>query len=1037
MKRTILTATFILSISCIAIAQTPEWENPEIFGINKEPPRATAIPYDSEQSAIANDREQSPYFLSLNGLWQFNWSPTPDERPKNFYEENFDASAWSTLAVPANWETNGYGVPIYTNINYPFPKNQPYIDHSDNPVGSYIKNFEIPEAWSCRRIFLHFEAGTSAMYLWINGKEVGYSQVTKSPAEFEITQYVKSGSNKLAVEVYRWSDGSYLEDQDFWRLSGLDRGVFVYSTAPARIRDFFVVGGLDAKYTNGILSTEIEIANGDDEKFSGTLSVTLYDADKKQITKDSKAIDVDANATAKFNFERTVKRPNLWSNEAPNLYTTVISLADADGKIIESTSCRTGFRTVEIKKGQLLVNGQHIMVHGVNLHEHHHITGHVVDRETMLQDIKLMKMNNINAVRTSHYPQSTQFYELCDEYGMFVCDEANIETHAYGAEAQGHFDHSAHPAYRTEWASAHMDRIQRMMERDKNHPCVITWSMGNECGNGEVFYQAYDWLKQRDPTRPVQFEQARENRNTDIVCPMYPSIAYMKEYAQRQDVARPFIMCEYAHAMGNSTGNFSEYYDIINSSKHMQGGYIWDWVDQGLKAVGTGGREYWGYGGDFGAYMYTNDGNFCCNGLVNPDRTPHPGLAEVKKVYQNIDFKLVDASTGTVTIHNGFIATDLDRFDFRWEVLRDGEVEGSGTAHTKCAAGRSVTLTLPVKRGSDGEYFLSIYALTRSEAGLVPAGHEVAREQFALGGKYVFSNPSNGAKVKLETAGNQYVATSDGAELVVDKGSGRIERYRVGGQDVAEAMPEPMFWRAPTDNDWGNGMQTRCNVWRTANRQVVGIEANESDTSSTVIVRYRLVDAPSDYELRYTLYANGTLHVGVQWNGGDGLPELPRFGMRMRVNGDWKNVAYYGRGPGENYSDRRSAAFMGINRQTTDEQYFPYVRPQECGNHTDVRWMTITGSDGRGVKIVGDEPLSMSAMPYATEDFDPGMSKKQMHLCDVQPRREIYVQIDLAQRGVGGDDSWGRGPHAPYLLTANSYNYGYTIVAYEQTIQNQ
>lgn len=1031
MKKIILAATFIVSMSCIAIAQTPEWENPEIFGINKELPRATAIPFDSEQSAIENNREKSPYFLSLNGLWQFNWSPTPDSRPMNFYEENFDASQWPTLAVPANWETNGYGVPIYTNINYPFRRNQPYIDHNDNPVGSYIKNFDIPQAWNGRRIFLHFEAGTSAMYLWINGKAVGYSQVTKSPAEFEITQFVKSGNNKLAVEIYRWSDGSYLEDQDFWRLSGLDRGVFVYSTDAARIRDFFVVGGLDEKYVNGSLSAEIEIANGNSEKFNGTLSITLYSSENKQITKLSKAITVDADATSKFFFEQSIKKPSQWSNETPTLYTTVISLVDANGKIVESTSCKTGFRTVEIKNGQLLVNGQRIMVHGVNLHEHHHINGHVVDRETMLQDIKLMKMNNINAVRTSHYPQSTLWYDLCDQYGLFVCDEANIESHGYGAEAQAHFEHSEHPAYRSEWAAAHMDRIQRMMERDKNHPCVITWSMGNECGNGDVFYQAYDWLKKRDTSRPVQFEQARENRNTDIVCPMYPSISYMKEYAQRQNVTRPFIMCEYAHAMGNSTGNFREYFDIINLSAHMQGGYIWDWVDQGLKAVGTNGREYWGYGGDFGAWKYTNDENFCCNGLVNPDRTPHPGLAEVKKVYQNIEFQLVDASTGKIRIQNNFNATNLSKFDFRWELLRNGEVVDSGTTTTKCAAKQSVTLTLPIKTNDDGEYFLSIYALTQNEELLVQAGHEVAREQFSLGGKFVFAKAANNGKISLESTERQYIAKSDNAEFIVDKRSGNITKYRVNNRDVANSMPEPSFWRAPTDNDWGNGMQNRYNVWRTANRKVVDIQTETSDTTATIRVKYRLIDAPSDYIATYTLNSNGSLHIDIQWNSDGNLPELPRFGMRMRISGAMKNMTFYGRGPWENYSDRNESSFIGIYQQSTDNQYFPYVRPQECGNHTDVRWMTLSDDNGNSIKIVGDQPLSMSAMPYATEDFDPGMSKKQQHICDIQPRREIYVHIDFAQRGLGGDDAWGRGPHEPYLLKANNYSYGYTIIANE------
>ena len=1009
-----------------AAAQVPDWENPEVFAVNKEAPRATAVPYADERSAAGAMRENSPYFLSLDGDWKFRWSPAPAERPADFWQEIFDDAAWGTIPVPGNWELNGHGVPIYTNATYPFAKNPPFISHNDNPVGSYRRDFTLPEKWNDRRVYLHFEAGAAAMYVWVNGREVGYSEVTKSPAEFDITEYVRPGRNLVAVEAYRWSDGSYLEDQDFWRLSGFDRGIYLYSTADARLRDFFIVGDLDASYENGILRADVEVANKAAEPFRGAVGVTLLDAAGNEIFRTKRPVSVAADGKVAIGIRKTVKRPALWSCETPTLYTTLITLYDAKGSVIEASACRTGFRKVEIRDAQLTVNGKRIVVHGVNLHEHHPQTGHVVDRKTMLRDIETMKRFNINAVRMSHYPQSTEWYELCDEYGLFLCDEANIETHGCGAEWQAWFDKSTHPAYLPEWAAAHRDRVERMMERDKNHPSVIVWSMGNECGNGPVFHDIYDWLKRRDPSRPVQFEQAGEQANTDIVCPMYPGIESMKRYAVRTDVTRPYIMCEYAHAMGNSTGNFQEYFDIIATSPHMQGGFIWDWVDQGIAAVGTAGRPYWGYGGDFNAWMYPNDENFCCNGVVGPDRTPHPGLYEVKKVYQDIRFREKDAAKGAIVIENNFMYRDLSDYAFRWELLRNGERAAEGTFDLALPAGRTKEMALPLPALGDGEYFLSLYATTKKADAMIPAGHEVAREQFALGGD-VFVAPQSDGAVAVEEDGDRLKASAGDVELVFNRKNGNIERYTAAGRSVMNALPEPMFWRAPTDNDWGNGMQSRCNVWRTANRTVKDISVEKQDGALKISVAYRLTDAPSDYTLTWTLLGDGRLMVEAVWQSDGTLPELPRFGMRMRLPRDCNRFVYYGRGPWENYSDRNTASLMGIYSQSTDEQYYPYVRPQECGNKTDVRWLTLTDTTGRGIRIDGLQPLSVSAMPYATEDFDPGMTKKQQHICDIQPRREVILQVDLAQRGLGGDDSWGRPPHDKYRLTAGNYRYAYLI----------
>ncbi|MDE6778864.1 MAG: DUF4981 domain-containing protein [Alistipes sp.] len=757
MKALFSAATALVTLNLFAAEAVPDWENPAVFAVGKQAPRATAWCYADEAQAAADDYRQSPYYLSLDGEWRFHWAPTPDLRPVLFYEETFDDSAkpWTTMSVPGNPELYGFGKPIYTNINYVFPKNPPFIDHSFNSVGSYRRTFALPEGWERRRTYLHFEAGATAMYVWVNGRKVGYSQVTKSPAEFDITEFVRPGENIIAIETYRWSDGSYLEDQDFWRLSGFDRSIALYSTDEVRIRDMFVRGDLDDSCTDGRLAAEIELRNYLDKGFSGTVTVTLLDAENREVSRIERRAAVKAGGSATVRLDRAVKRPQLWSCETPYLYTTVVTLRDRAGRIVESTSCRTGFRRVEIRGAQLLLNGKAVEIHGVNLHEHDPYTGHVVSRERMMEDIRTMKAFNINAVRTSHYPQPTLWYDLCDRYGLMLVDEANIETHGCGADLQGWFDRSQHPAYLPEWAPAHRDRVQRLVERDKNHPSVIIWSMGNECGNGPVFYDIYAWTKRRDPSRPVQFEQAGENSDTDIVCPMYPDVENgMRRYAGRTDVTRPYIMCEYAHAMGNSSGNFQEYFDIIRSSPHMQGGFIWDWVDQGLAAHDGNGRPYWAYGGDFAAWMYTHDENFCINGVVDPERKPHPGLYEVKKVYQDIRFRTDNPVSGAVTVQNHFHYTDTSDFDFRWELLRDGETVAGEPFGVALAPQSETEVRLPLPAlDPAAEYYLNIYATRRHADELLPAGHEVAREQFRLTGDRFFTTARKATGKVLSTVG--------------------------------------------------------------------------------------------------------------------------------------------------------------------------------------------------------------------------------------------------------------------------------------------
>lgn len=1014
-----------------------DWENPGVFAVGREPARATAFPYASVAEAIKGDYQSSPYFLSLNGLWAFKFSPTPDQRPADFYKPSFSTAGWDSIPVPSNWEMQGYGTPIYTNIVYPFPKNIPFIDHSDNPVGSYRRSFELPADWTGRQVFVHFGGSTSGMYVWVNGQKVGYVQSTKNPAEFDITKYVRPGKNEIACEVYRWTDGSYLEDQDFWRLSGLERDVYLYSTAQQRIFDFFANADLDKNYRNGELKLEVTLRNYESETTVSKLDIALYDASGKCIYNIIRPLKLAADGYTTESLNTTIRNVNKWSGESPYLYTLVLTLTGNNGQILESTSARIGFRKVEIKNSQLLVNGKALEVHGVNLHEHHQLNGHVVDRETMMQDIRTMKRNNINAVRTSHYPQTPLWYDLCDQYGIYLVDEANIEAHEMGS-APGDKD-PKHPAKRPEWKAAILDREMSLVERDKNHPSVIIWSLGNECGNGANFEAGYEWIKSRDTSRPVQFEQAMESGNTDIVCPMYPPIKYMKEYAARTNPGRPYIMCEYAHAMGNSSGNFQEYFDIIRSSDHMQGGFIWDWVDQGLLTKDENGDEYWAYGGDFGAYNYHHDENFCINGLVQPDRTPHPGLAEVKKVYQDIRFAPADLAKGEISVENHFHTRNLRDYDFRWELLKNGESVDSGTIQIDLPAGQAKTIRIPAKTvGADetDEYYLSVYAYTRLGDEIIPAGHEVAREQFALnsGRPQKVTQAENTSAIKVDKGRDTWTFICDnGVTIRFNARLGEISGYDVNGHSLLQSGPVPSFWRAPTDNDWGANAHRRLNAWRCAgeNRKLKNVELTTVDGCQTIKTVYRLTDVSSDYNVTYRIHPDGTVGVSAEWKAeSKGTPELMRFGMRLTLPASMDNFTWYGRGPEENYSDRNTASFMGIWNGKVADQFYPYIRPQETGNKTDVRWATLTDATGYGIKIsaASSGPLNVSALDVLPEDLDPGLQKRQMHNSDVRHHRDcVFLNVDLTQRGLGGDNSWGAQPHSDYRLSNRAYSYSYLI----------
>ena len=1032
--------TKLLGILCLfffvqANAQNNDWENPTLVDQGKEKPHATFLLFDKEKDVVNDDYVKSPYYKSLNGSWKFNYVDKYADRVKDFYRTDLDVSGWANLTVPSNWELNGFGIPIYTNITYPHPRTPPFIGEN-NPVGTYHKTFTVPENWKEKEVMIHFGSISGCAFIYINGKKVGMTKASKTPAEFNISPYLKKGENILSVQVFRWHDGSYLEDQDFWRLSGIERDVYLFALPKLSVWDFFLKGDLDENYTNGLFSADIDLRKfAQNSITAGSVTVKVMDKSGKEVFSKKQAFTVSADTIQTLNFAGKVAQPLKWNAEQPNLYNCIITLEDHKGNVLGVTGAKIGFRKVEIKNAQLLINGVATYVHGVNRHEHDDVTGHTTTRELMMKDIRLMKEFNINAVRLSHYPNDPLWYKLCDEYGLYLVDEANIETHGMGAEFQSWFDKSKHPAYLPEWAAAHVDRTVRMVERDKNHPSIIIWSLGNECGNGPVFHDNYKWIKKRDSSRPVQFEQAGEDWNTDIVCPMYPGIEWMKKYAADTSKKRPYIMCEYAHAMGNSNGNFQEYFDIIRSSKHMQGGFIWDWVDQGIKTKDANGKTFWAYGGDLGGFGLQNDENGVADGMISADRTPDPGAYEIKKVYQNILFSSNDISKGSLTVENLFDFTNLDQYSFKWELMSNGKKVKEGNfalslaPHTK----KAVKLSLPQFKSVAGtEYYLNVYAYTKNEAPLLPAGFEVAKEQFKYAGDYFAKAAKSAGELKVKKEGDLLTFVSGHIHGEFDLKAGRFRRYNAENDNSFNNFPEPYFWRAPTDNDFGNNMPERLGVWRSAheNKVLKGVTVGEQDAQGLHIkVDFELGNIGVPYTIAYTILNDGTVKVNasIDYTGRD-LPELPRFGMRTTLWGQYNNLTYYGRGPYENYTDRKDGTFIGLYSDKTENQYYKgYIRPQESGNKTDVRWLSLTNDAGKGILIEGLQPLGFTAINHSTEDLDPGLTKKQQHPTDLPVRRNVFLTVDLKQRGVGGDDSWGAYPHDAYRLLDKKYSYGYTI----------
>ncbi len=1020
-------------------AARPEWEDPQVNEVSRLPMRATFFAYENADLAARGDRAASARFLSLNGDWSFAWAKTPDERPAGFEAPAFDVSGWSKIKVPGNWELQGFDIPHYINIEYIFPANQPFLPKDYNPVGAYRRDFDLPEAWSGQQVVLQFGGVESAYYVWVNGKLAGYSEDSRLAAEFDVTTLLKPGRNSVAVQVHRFSDGSYLEKQDMWNMSGIIRDVFLFARPHRHIADVAFDAGLAQDLGTGTLALDVAVSPAA-AKAGMSLRARLLDGEK---TLWSGSAPV-RGASARFDASLPGIRP--WSAETPALYPLEIALLDRGGKVVEVVRQHAGFRKAAIVDGLFTINGRPVKIRGVNRHEHDPVTGHHLSRERMEQDIRLMKQLNVNALRTSHYPNDPYIYELADRYGLYVMDEANIESHEYmqmGDKAKPPESKADYQlGFKPEWEKAHRERVERMVRRDRNHASVVMWSLGNEAGIGPAFDKAAAWLSTFDPTRPVTyggFGEEKKHNPLDysaIYTPMYDSVAEMVDYARTAN-PQPMIQAEYAHAMGNSLGNLQEYWDAIYATPRLQGGFIWDWVDQTLYKKDASGRQFFAYGGDFGPTPRPDTDNGVADGILQSDRSFNPHAHELKKVYQPIAFRMTGPASVEIVNRHDFLG--LEGFSFRWRLEADGLPAASGTlAVPAIAAQGSASIALPAgaTAGSDGrEYLLTIEALAKDgTVPLVEAGSVVAWEQFALAAPALApAAAGNKAPRVEESAGRLVIETSHGA-LSFDRKTGELAQWQLDGRNILVAGLTPNLWRAPTDNDSGNNWLLRtASVWKeaTATRKLTGFVHRLSGDAVEVETTYALGDDTALFTITYRIADSGAVEVGGRLQPlKDKLPLLPRIGMNLQLAGGFGELEWFGRGPHENYWDRKTGAAVGRYRSRVAEQYHDYSRPQETGNKSDVRWFALRDKDGHGLAFAGEELLGFSALPVLQSDLDHdrSVSAPNRHGGLVEFRDLVSINIDHRQMGVGGDNSWGALPLPKYRLPAKEYGWRFRIV---------
>lgn len=1031
----------MFSCACLAVLSAeaqkdkPWWLDPEVNEVNTMAPRAAFFAYETENLAKADQKARSERYLSLEGKWKFNFSKDHDKAPRDFYSLKYDDSQWTDFPVPGILELNGYGDAIYSNNGYPwrtqFRPEPPFVEERNNYTGSYRKMVTVPADWKGERIYLHVGSATSNLMVWVNGKFVGYSEDSKVSAEFDLTKYLTPGKeNLIAMQVMRWCDGSYLEDQDFWRFTGIAREVYLYARPQAHIADLFITPDLVNNYQDGTLEVKLNAVGAKGE----TVMFSLKDKEGKEVA--AQTAKVGGNGEVKVNFD--IKNPLKWTAETPNLYTLYTTLMDGK-QVAEVVPQRVGFRKVEIKNAQVLVNGQPVLFKGANRHELDPVTGYVVSMDRMLEDIRVMKELNINAVRTCHYPNDPRWYELCDIYGIYMVSEANIESHGMG---YGDKTLAKEPTYE----KAHLERNESNIKIYKNHPSIIFWSVGNEAGYGPNFEKAYDLVKAYDPSRPCQYEQAGQNGKTDIFCPMYYDYGGCDKYSQG-DNPRPLIQCEYAHAMGNSMGGFKEYWDMVRKYPKYQGGFIWDFVDQGLRVKNKQGKTIYAYGGDFGRYP-TSDHNFNCNGIINPDRKPNPHANEVRYYYQNIWATAKDLKAGEVEVYNENFFKSLDDVELQWTLESEGKVLANGRNALDIPAQQKRVVKLDgysLPADVKGEVVLNLDFVLKKAEPMLDAGYAVAREQFVVN-PYTFptmesvlavtSGKYDTRKVEKEEKVAWVTLSAGNTSVTFNHWNGWIDYLDVDGKPMLEEgyAITPDFWRAPTDNDYGAGTQRKLHAWKNPEMKMKSFKVveNEGKAEKGVEVVYDMPSVEATLTMTYTLTPAGELVVNEAMTVNKDAkhkPELMRYGMQLVMPKAYNMLTYYGKGPGENYIDRNNGDRLGVYDAKVADQYWGYVRPQESGNKTEVRYWQVKDENGKGLEFYSFAPMECSTLNYLASDLDDGWDKNahQSHSGDLTPRDFSVVKLAARQRGLACVNSWGAIPLEQYRMPYQDYSFTYVI----------